>query len=137
MLARLVSLGMAGQIREISVDTDPEYWVYVPPLSSRMMAVRKLKQLQSRNIDSFVITQGDLVNGISLGLFSKKSSSDRLLRKMAKLKIPVETSEILRGDKELYVFMSGDTSGFLDERTRSRIALDLEYLTWSKVACNS
>lgn len=51
---RLLGLDIEAEVEargEMSVD----YWVYLPPLASREAALRQLKELQARNIDSYLI----------------------------------------------------------------------------------
>jgi len=53
----------------------PLYWVYLPPLSTRQGAMRKLRELQAKGIDSFVVTEGADMNAISLGSFASHDSA--------------------------------------------------------------
>lgn len=51
-------------------------WVYIPPLESRQDAMALLKELQSNNIDSFVVMdEGEDQFAISLGFFGNKDSA--------------------------------------------------------------
>ena len=66
---RLVSLDIASSVMPLDVAAGVDYWVYLVPLASRQASLRQLKELQARKIDSYIIGQGDLANGISLGIF--------------------------------------------------------------------
>lgn len=57
------------------------YWVYLPPYESRELAQRRLNRLLSDGIDSFIFGEGELINGISLGIYS--SSDNASSRKRA------------------------------------------------------
>ena len=62
-----------------AVDTpggDYDYRVVLPPLPSLQEAFRRLRELKSRNIDSYVITDGKDAQGISLGVFSTREAAD-------------------------------------------------------------
>ena len=48
----------------------------------RQASLRQLRELQSRNIDSYIITVGDLANGISLGIFSRKDSAEGVVARL-------------------------------------------------------
>ncbi|AMO58515.1 sporulation domain-containing protein [Endozoicomonas montiporae CL-33] len=78
MQQRLFSLGVASRERSDNEASEYDHWVHIPPLASREAAIRLLRELQGQNIDSFVITQGELANGISLGLFSKEVSANKV-----------------------------------------------------------
>lgn len=62
-------------IQRIKEEVEPLYWVYFPPLGNAQIALRKLREFQSQQIDSFLVTKGQYANAISLGYFSKKSSA--------------------------------------------------------------
>jgi hypothetical protein len=79
---RLFSLGVASRERSDHENVSADYWVHIPPRSNRQSAIRLLRELQGQGIDSFVITQGELANGISLGLFSKESSANEVSRRV-------------------------------------------------------
>ena len=72
---RLLSHGVSSGLRVEQSDAHKDYWVHIPPLPSTDGAMRLLRELQAQRIDSFVITQGDLANGISLGLFAHRETA--------------------------------------------------------------
>lgn len=55
------------------------WWVYLPPLADRNQALALLRRLQSKKIDSFLVTKGEHKNAISLGFFSKASTAEQQL----------------------------------------------------------
>ncbi|MTI11875.1 SPOR domain-containing protein [Sansalvadorimonas verongulae] len=75
---RLMAASIGSEIRQFKVPTAPDYWVYIPPLSNRSAALRKLKELQAHKVDSFIVTEGELTNGISLGLFTREDLAIQL-----------------------------------------------------------
>ena len=80
---RLLSHGVSSGLRAEQSGAHKDYWVHIPPLPSTDGAMRLLRELQAQRIDSFVITQGDLANGISLGLFAHREAA---LSVMSRLK---------------------------------------------------
>jgi hypothetical protein len=58
-------------------DDKVDYRVHIAPASSIEEAYRTLKLLRSNSIDSFVMTDGPLARGISLGVFSSRESAKR------------------------------------------------------------
>src|SRR5690606_1236041 len=79
---RLLSLDIASDIQGLDVAAGIDYWVYLPPLVSRQASLRQLRELQSRNIDSYIITVRDLANAISLGIFSRKDSAESVVNRL-------------------------------------------------------
>lgn len=103
ILAKLRQTGVEAEISGMDVPGPSDYWVYHPPLSSRRAALRKLAEFQSKGIDSFVITQGALVNGVSLGLFTQKRSADDLVSQIQRLGYPAQIQEVYRSRREFWI----------------------------------
>lgn len=79
---RLLSLDIESSVEPVDMAAGVDYWVYLPPLVSRQASLRQLRELQSRNIDSYIITVGELSNGISLGIFSRKDSAESVVARL-------------------------------------------------------
>lgn len=65
------------------------YWLIIPPLGSQAEASKMLKDLRSKEIDSFLIAEGEYRNGITLGVFSDKSNMEHYRRELADQGYPV------------------------------------------------
>ncbi len=78
VLSRLAALDIHPKIEAIKVPGKPNYWVHIPPQTSRKVAIKLLRELQAKKIDSFLITEGELENGISLGIFTKLASAEKV-----------------------------------------------------------
>ncbi|CAM3731384.1 SPOR domain-containing protein [Parendozoicomonas haliclonae] len=100
---RLMSASIGSEIKEVKVPTAPDYWVFIPPLPSRDMALRKLRSLQASKIDSFIITEGELANGISLGLFTQRAHADKLLKQRLAAGYEAELKEVERFQSEYWI----------------------------------
>lgn len=73
---RLNARGAAVTLKAMDVPTGEfDYRVVMAPLPSLQEAFRRLRELKSRDIDSYVITQGEDAQGISLGVFSNEDSA--------------------------------------------------------------
>ena len=79
---RAEALGFSSQMRSLATGGSIEHWVHIPPLANRQQSLQLLRELQGRGVDSYIITQGDLAEGISLGLFRNKQSADSLTKRM-------------------------------------------------------
>ncbi len=59
------------------------FWVYLAPQGSREQAVAALKDLKQKGVkDMRLIREGDLLNAISLGLFSSQAAVNRRLNEI-------------------------------------------------------
>lgn len=102
---RLVALGLHAEVRHVVVASEPGYWLHLPPEVSRKEALRRLRELQSRKIDSYIIPSGNLENGISLGMFSNKEHADTMLARIQKQGYQPQIASVPREQKEIWVFL--------------------------------
>lgn len=72
---RLQATSVQMAVRKMSTPVAPDYWLYAVPQTSRQEAVELLRDLQQRDIDSFIIAEGELENGISLGFFPDEGNA--------------------------------------------------------------
>ncbi len=114
---RLQALGLAAEIKDVVVNSEPGYWLHLPPEKSRKEALRRLSELQRRGIDSYVIPSGNLANGISLGMFSNKERADAMKVRISNQGYRPEMVNVPREQKETWVFLSeGEASKISPER---------------------
>ncbi|WP_039913047.1 SPOR domain-containing protein [Cellvibrio mixtus] len=73
---RLNALGVSARISPIEIQEGESFWVYLKPEMSEKEAVRRLYELQKKNIESHVITKGELTNGISFGRFAEYAEAE-------------------------------------------------------------
>jgi hypothetical protein len=69
LVEKLAALGVSAQITSVGIKDGDAYWVYLPPEMSEKEALRRLYELQKKNIESYIITKGELTNGISFGRY--------------------------------------------------------------------
>lgn len=134
--ARAAKLVLTGLINEVQVPSnqDSEYWVHLPPQANRAAALDKLKKLQLSGIDSYIITQGELVDGVSLGLFRKQDSATRLLARVRGLGFSdVMIKEI--GSTVAEYWLEIREISKLDDVMRRRVRGEDAGVQWQMVAC--
>lgn len=133
--ARAQALGFSGRLNavEISSDEPAEYWVYVPPRASREAALRTLRELQNRKFDSYIITQGELAEGVSLGLFRNQERAYGLQKNVAAFDIPVEVRVVNKTTREHWVEIVETAQ--LNEPMRDRIRASDSFIRWELVEC--
>ncbi len=131
---RAEALGFRSDLRRLATGGSIEHWVHVPPLPDRQQSLQMLRELQGRGVDSYIITQGELAEGISLGLFRNQSSADNLVAKMKGLGYRVIIKEVLRGEKELWLEFPQVTQ--LTEAMRKRVVGEDTKLNWMLTDCS-
>lgn len=74
----LASAEIRADIVALERQAAEDYWVYLPPRGSRQEADALLAELRSQGVDSFLIEEGDMRHGISLGIFSRRENARNL-----------------------------------------------------------
>lgn len=136
LYARMLAMDMQAKVSTRSEIIKKEFWVYLEPLANRKQAIRKLKELQKRKVDSFIITEGELENGISLGLFTKQESVDRLLEKLKKKNIEASVRPLTRTRNQYWVVVPVNAKAPVSEKTRNRL-MEGQDQPWLQIRCDS
>ena len=81
VMERLEALDFPVSLRAIDEPTgDNDFRIMIPPVASLEEAFRKLRELQSQDIDSYVITKGKDALSISLGVYSTLGAAESAQR---------------------------------------------------------
>ncbi len=107
---RLNGLGVKAKVKNLLVSTTVGYWLHLPPLSSRKELLRRLSELQRQGVDSYVIPDGELENGISLGMFSERQRAELLQKNISQLGYSPQIAKVPREKRELWVFLLQEES---------------------------
>lgn len=134
---RLLSLDVASTLRGIDASAGIDYWVYLPPLVSRQASLRQLRELQSRNIDSYIITVGDLSNGISLGIFSRKDSAESVVNRLREVDYQALIRELPRVHRKYWVRVENESRAHVEDRLLQTMARDFPSLQHQQMPCAS
>ncbi|SMF45135.1 hypothetical protein SAMN02745866_02926 [Alteromonadaceae bacterium Bs31] len=105
-LERLAAIDISAELKELELPAGSRYQIYLNPEGSHKEALRKLTELQSRKIDSYIIPKGELANGISLGMFSHEDLAEQHLKKMRSLGLKPEKKVIERTYWENWVMLA-------------------------------
>lgn len=133
---RLQSLGLSAEVKNLVVDSQPGYWLHLPPEKSRKEALRRLSELQRRGIDSYVIPSGNLANGISLGMFSSKERADSMMSSVSAQGYKPQIVDVPREQKEIWAFLpQGEAAKLSDERWSELLSSE-EYIQKRQNVCS-
>jgi len=100
---RLAGLDIRAQIQAIDLPGALDYWLYLSPLISRQAALRQIETLRAQGIESHLIPQGELSNGISLGLFPRPEQADRLKRRLQETGYQPQLLELSRTQRRYWL----------------------------------
>lgn len=133
---RLISLDIEAQVRAVDAAAGLDYWVYLAPLASRQASLRQLKELQARKIDSYIITQGDLANGISLGIFPRNDSAESVMQRLRDAGYEPLLRELPRAQRSYWVRVAPESRRLADD-VLQQLASDFKDLQHQIMPCES
>ena len=132
---RLLSLDIRSQSQVVESAGAVDYWVYLPPLASRQASLRQLRELQARKIDSYIISQGDLANGISLGIFPRHDSADSVISRLRRAGYEPLLRELPRANRSHWVRIAPESRRLVDDSLLERLSLDFNGLQHQLMPC--
>lgn len=103
---RLVAVGIISDVIELDAPGDPEYWVVTPPFANDQAALRKLQELQGRNVSAQVVFKGPLAHTISFGLFGQEQEAEKQAAKIRQLGYRVEVRAVPTLRKDTWILLS-------------------------------
>lgn len=114
-MTRLAALDVVSFDHPLDLSAGEGYWVYLQPFANRDQARRRLAELQARGIDSYIIPKGELENGISLGVFTRRDLAEARLVELRRLGLSVDLYNIERSYREYWVMLGESEEHKLDE----------------------
>jgi len=135
LLDRLGALQIEGKYAAIAVAGEPDYWVYLRPELTKELAAVKLKELQEKRIDSFIVPQGEIANGISLGVFDKQENAEKRQKEIAELGYDAQLLISPRNYMENWVVIYPDNSVRFSPELYNQLRLENSRLDLRKEAC--
>ncbi len=107
LVTTLLERGLDARAELLPTRESANYRVYMPPFNSDTAARQTLNVLQQNNIESFIITTGELSGGISLGLFSQESLAVGLQESLAGQGFATSIEDIVTTSNEIWVTIEG------------------------------
>ncbi|MDX1695325.1 MAG: SPOR domain-containing protein [Ketobacteraceae bacterium] len=135
LLMSLEEMGADPVLRQDEVVLDVDNWVVIPPLGSRSEALRILRRLQSNKVDSYLISEGEFANGISLGLFKQPASAQGVLARMASAGYEAEIHQIKRTESRFWVGLTGGFEPGSTAQMLTQLVDDSEKIKFSETLC--
>lgn len=112
---RLGSLGVVAHIVPIEIKEGESYWVYLRPEVSEREALRRLYELQKKSIESYVITRGELTNGISFGRFANYADAEAQSNEIKSLGYSADIKMLPKTIIETWVVIDAGFAEKIDE----------------------
>ena len=132
---RLAGLNIESSVQEIAVISGVDYWVYLPPMASRGASLRQLKELQAMQIDSFIISEGDLANGISLGIFPQYESAESVIVRLSEVGYEPLLRNLSRDQRSYWVRVDPLSQRVVDDALLANFVPDFDGLQHEMRPC--
>lgn len=92
----LVSEEIVTELYERDAAGKEDYWMIIPPLAGKEEAKALLRELQGHDVDSYIISEGDYKNGITLGVFGDAENTKKYQDEVKALGYSVEIKPLPR-----------------------------------------
>jgi len=132
---RLRALDIAVNTYQLNIPDKPDFWVYLGPMRSRREALDVLRELQSKKIDSFLIGDGELANGVSLGFFTKEPLAQAALKLRREQGYDAKLREVPRFSHELWAVFVDDQHRRLSDELWQQIRIGTQGVELRKNSC--
>ena len=136
-LSEALALGVEARLIDVEVNNAVDYWVYIPPSATREAALQKLRELQKKQIDSYVIPDGELHNGVSIGVFDKKSNAERRQNEILQMGYNAEIIESKRKSNEIWMQINTGNENKPTDELIMRIKQRDEEIKLNEVVCDN
>lgn len=117
MVEKLAALDVAAQITSVAIKNGDAYWVYLPPEMSEKEALRRLYELQKKNIESYIITKGELTNGISFGRYADNLEAEEKMKAIKEQGYEAQIKAIPKAINETWVLLSPGADDKISQST--------------------
>lgn len=129
-------MGMNGRVVEIINELPAINWVYIPPLPDRAQALAVLRRLQQDNIDSFMVSEGEYENAISLGFFSSDKAANSVIEQRRAQGYDARQTLRARERKSYWTALDAASSKAFDEAWLERLDGDRHEVKKREISCD-
>ncbi len=110
LVERLKAMGVDSVITPIERIEGVAFWVYLQPELSEQEALMRVIELQKKNIESYIITKGELEKGILFGQYADKVEAELRADTIKKQGYDPQIKEIKKTINETWVALSPDAA---------------------------
>jgi len=100
--------GIVTRLKSKNNINDLKYWVYLPISGGKKTAMLKLNDLREKQIESYLITKGELRGQVSLGVFNNLESANGLQSKLDALGIGTRLHKLSQRAKLFWLSVEAD-----------------------------
>lgn len=112
-----------------------DYWVVLGPFETDQQGRDRLRQLQAADIESFLINQGRLAGGISLGLFSSDSNARTRVAELAEQGIDARVERVDRTREVWVLTIAAESARLISNQALESIVSEFEGASFQRFRC--
>lgn len=130
---RALEVDTARNSRQVVVRSD--YWVVLGPFDSPSIARERLGELQAAKVESFLIGEGPLEGGISLGLFSSMANAERRQSELAGQNISARVERVDRTREALELTIDKEAAKLISDDSLESLLNEFEGVSHQRYSC--
>jgi len=131
---RLAGLDIRAQIQAVDLAGVVDYWLYLPPSLSKQAALQQINVLREQGMEGHLIPQGELSNGVSLGLFPRLEQAHRLRQRLKDIGYQAQLLELSRAKRSYWLRLLSPQKP-LDDGTLRTLSADFGRLEQRSAPC--
>lgn len=135
LLQQLLSVDVAAQLKMAEESIGGDYWVYLTPQASTQASTHLLRELAARELEGHLIGEGDLRNGISLGLYAQRTQAEQVIERARIAGYTPYMRIVARTQKAYWVRVSADSQRLIDQAFIKRIEERFKGVTHQLKSC--
>jgi hypothetical protein len=133
--SRLRALEVRSQLSERDEVLRSDYWVVLGPFDTDEQGRARLGELQANDVESFLINQGRLAGGISLGLFSSDSNARSRVAALAERDINARVEQVDRTRQTWVLTIGAESARLISNEGLESIVSEMEGASFQRFRC--
>jgi len=136
VISRLTALEVSTSKENLKQITKTDYQLLLGPFDSAELARSELNGLKSKDVESYVITTGDNINSLSLGVFSSEGNAGR---RQADLKDQGILAKVFKKEhfkEEGVLKIEKESAAMITDETLSSMLASFEGVDFLRYDCN-
>lgn len=126
---------LLAKVRKQDSKVPKGYWVFVPPLPSREEARQVLRNMHQQNVDSFIVTKGDKLNSISVGIYGDLATAQARRDELASKGFSIQVEERSSTAIEYWVEVDADPARNVVADIEKGLATDFAGKRLERTSC--
>ncbi len=135
LLSDWKNVGGVGEIVSDKEAVSSTWWVHLPPFPDEAAARLVLTELQRKKIDSYYMRTGELVGGISLGVFSREESARQVQAELREKGYLAEVREIERMEDRSRLYLILENGGIENNQSASQVLAEFDSIHADEIPC--